>query len=73
MILKVIREPTVLVFSEACGAVGLPESAISKIPGVVNEFYAIVQFRRILNDFQLRPYVVRVAREFDAGNFKIPE
>lgn len=73
MTLKVIREPTILVFSETCGAVGLPESAINKIPGLMNEFYAIVQFHKVLNDFQLRPYVVRVAREFDAKNFKIPE
>jgi len=71
MTLKVIREPTILVFSETCGAIGLPESAINKIPGSMNEFCAIVQFRKSLNDFQLRPYVVRVARELDARNFEI--
>ncbi|KAE9554930.1 hypothetical protein FO519_001827 [Halicephalobus sp. NKZ332] len=63
--------PTILVFSEICGAIGLPEPAINKIPRLNNEFYAIVQFRKILDNYQLRPYVVRVAREFEAKNFII--
>lgn len=62
-----------MAFDYVIGAVGMIEEVVEKVPGLKNHFYSIVKFhsftKKLENDIQLRPYVLRVSREGDERKF----